>query len=360
MATDAVRHDYWAGINKRTFNVLIIKSNQLNIIMTKKIFTLIISLLLLTTMKLSAQVSRFVIIPDPQNYMESFPEMYEEEINWIVANKNNFDYMIHVGDMTQNNSASEWYTAKRIMEKLVGKLPFTMTLGNHDMGSAPRKAADVRNSNMANKYFPLETFKRDKTFGGAFEPGKIDNMYHLLDAGGVKWMIITLEFGPRNAVLDWANKIAGQYPERTIIVNTHAYLYSDSTLMDNNDRWQPKDYGIGKATGDSAVNNGTQIWEKFISKHPNILMVFSGHVLDTGVGTLVSTGEQGNKIYQMLANFQGGVKGSQRGGNGYIRIVEFNKKTKKLDVKTYSTHLKTYHESPAHNFSFSNVELNSK
>lgn len=328
--------------------------------MSVKIYPFIIAALILLTGNINAQVSRFVIIPDPQNYIESFPEMYEEEINWIASKKKHFDYVIHVGDMTQNNSAPEWYAARKIMDRLNGKIPFTMALGNHDMGSAPRKSSDVRNSRMANKYFPLEIFEKDKTFGGAFEHGKIDNMYHLLDAGGVKWMIMTLEFGPRNAVLDWANKIADRYPDRTIIVNTHAYLYSDSTLMDGDDKWQPSDYGIGKAKGDSAANNGAQIWEKFVSKHPNILMVVCGHVLNSGVGTLVADGAHGNKVYQMLANFQGGVVGSQRGGNGYIRIVEYNKKNKTLDVKTYSTHLKRYHESPHHNFSFSNVTLSAK
>lgn len=325
--------------------------------MNYRLFPLV-ALLLLVRLTTSAQVTRFVVIPDPQNYIESFPEMYEEEIRWIESSRKGIDFVIHVGDMTQNNSGSEWYAAQAIMSRLNGRVPYSLALGNHDMGSAPRKASDVRSTKMANKYFPLSTFEKDKTFGGIFETGRIDNMYHLLDAGGVKWLILTLEFGPRNAVLDWANKIANQYPERTIIVNTHAYLYSDSTLMDGPDKWQPQAYGIGRAQGDSAVNNGAQIWEKFVSKHANILMVVCGHVLDSGVGTLVSTGEHGNKVYQLLANFQGGVKGSQRGGNGYIRIIEYNKKTQTLDVKTYSTHLKQYHESPAHNFSFNHVALN--
>lgn len=317
---------------------------------------LLITALLLTS-AVRAQVARFVVIPDPQNYLESFPEMYEQQIGWIASGDRKIDYVIHVGDMTQNNSGSEWYAARTIMDRLQGKVPYTLALGNHDMGSAPRKAADTRNTRMANKYFPLQVFASDKSFGGVFEPGRIDNMYHLLEAGGVKWLIMTLEFGPRNAVLDWANSIAARYPDRTIIVNTHAYLYSDSTHMDGADRWQPQAYGIGKSTGDSATNNGHQVWEKFVSRHANILMVVSGHVLDTGVGTLVSTGEHGNKVYQMLANFQGGVKGSQKGGNGYIRIIEFNKKTGTLDVKTYSPILNKYHDSAAHNFSFTGVEL---
>ncbi len=321
-----------------------------------RVFSLITALLLLTGSAF-AQTTRFVVIPDPQNYIESFPEMYEEQIDWVAANSKQFNYLIHVGDMTQNNSGSEWWAAQKIMSKLDRKLPYTISLGNHDIGSGPRKASDARVTKMANKYFPLEKFQKQPSFGGAFETGKMDNMYHLFESGGIKWMIITLEFGPRNAVLDWANKLAAQYTDRTIIVNTHAYLYSDSTWMDDNDKWQPQVYGIGKNTGDSAVNNGRQIWEKFVSKHANILMVFCGHVLNTGVGTLVSVGDNGNKVYQMLANFQGGVIGSKKGGNGYLRIVEYNKKKKTLDVKTFSPHLNQYNDNPAHNFTFDNVEI---
>lgn len=76
-----------------------------------------------------------------------------------------------------------------------------------------------------------------------------------------------------------------------------------------------------------------------------------------GVGTLVSTGANGNSVYQMLANFQRGVKDSRLGGEGYLRIVKFNRKTKEINVNTFSTWNKTYHPSPEHNFVFKNVDL---
>jgi len=84
-------------------------------------------------------------------------------------------------------------------------------------------------------------------------------------------------------------------------------------------KWLPQNYGVGKDVGEDAVNNGEQIWEKLISNYPNILFVFSGHVLNDGVGTFVSEGKYGNKVYQMLANYQGGVEGTEKGGNGFLR-----------------------------------------
>ena len=81
------------------------------------------------------------------------------------------------------------------------------------------------------------------------------------------------------------------------------------------------------------------MWDKLVSKYPNILFVFSGHVLNGGVGTLVSIGEQGNKVYQMLANFQDGVKGTNRGQTGFLRIVDIDVKKKQVKVDTYSPYL---------------------
>lgn len=100
-------------------------------------------------------------------------------------------------------------------------------------------------------------------------------------------------------------------------------MYSDDTRMGEGDRWLPQKYGLGKDTGENAVNNGEQMWDKLVSKYPNILFVFSGHVLNGGVGTLVSIGEQGNKVYQMLANFQDGVKGTNRGQTGFFTYCRY-------------------------------------
>lgn len=165
-----------------------------------------------------------------------------------------------------------------------------------------------------------------KNFGGAFEEGKMDNVWYTFKAAGIKWLILCLEFGPRNNVLDWAGEVVKKHPHHKVIINTHAYMYSDDTRMGEGDRWLPQKYGLGKDTGENAVNNGEQMWDKLVSKYPNILFVFSGHVLNGGVGTLVSTGEQGNKVYQMLANFQDGVKGTNRGQTGFLRIVDIDVK----------------------------------
>ena len=84
-------------------------------------------------------------------------------------------------------------------------------------------------------------------------------------------------------------------------------------------------------------------------------MVFSGHILKSGVGTLVSEGENGNKVYQMLANYQKGVEGSENGGNGFLRIIKVNRENQRIEVKTYSPWLDEFKKEKAHDFTFKNV-----
>src|SRR5690606_32290955 len=110
-------------------------------------------------------------------------------------------------------------------------------------------------------------------------------------------------------------------------------------------------------TGADQVNDGEAIWEKLVSKHKNIVFVFSGHVLNDGVGTLVSKGAHSNNVYQMLANFQSGVEGSENGGNGYLRLLTIDPRKRKISVQTYSPHLDKYKRSADHEFQFENIKL---
>lgn len=305
----------------------------------------------------SSQKTVFVILPDTQSYLESCPEVFESQVKWLTDNSDKIDAVIHVGDLTQDNHPVEWMLLSEYFSRIEkAAVPYTFSLGNHDLGSKPGKFSDVHDTSTANKYFPVERFTGKKYWGGSYAKDAIDNHYINLRAGGVDWLIMSLEFGPSDDVLAWADEVISQNRDKAVIINTHAYLYSDSTHLDGDDWWRPQAYGIGKDTT-ATVNDGGQIWDKLVSKHPNIIAVFCGHILKTGVGTLVSEGEAGNKVYQMLANFQRGVEGSENGGNGYLRIVTFDKKKREIDVKTYSTWENQYHTSAEHNFSFADVDI---
>ena len=299
--------------------------------------------------------ARIILLPDTQYYAEKYPAVLDSQISWIYRNANNIDFVLQEGDLTQNNNDREWQVVQQAFGRLINVLPFVLALGNHDMGSGPGKFADERNTSLYNRYFPYEQISGLPGFGGSFEAGKTDNSYYLFQTGRIKWLVLSLEFGPRNAVLDWANGVVSAHADRTVMLNTHSYMYSDSTRQGPGDNWRPQAYGIGKDSGANAVNDGEQIWEKLVSRQPNIRFVFSGHVLNSGVGTLVSVNEHGNYVYQMLANYQSEVKGSTNGGNGYLRILDMDFKKKTLNVRTYSPYSGSYLETPGQHFLIRNV-----
>lgn len=321
-----------------------------------KYLTTILLLLLFVACTPKQEKACFIILPDTQTYLEQCPEVLETQFDWIIENKKNIDAVIQVGDLTQENYPAEWWIIKQQFERLSKEgIPYTISLGNHDIGSRPRQCSDIYNTIVANKYLPLEEFKAKSYFGKSADDTTIDNHYITVSAGEMDFLIISLAFGASDDALEWANSVASDNPDKRIILNTHAYLYSDSTLLNEGDYWRPQNYGLSKDTL-RTVNDGEGIWNKFVSQHPNIIAVFCGHVLNTGVGTLVSEGVHGNKVHQMLANYQRGVTGSKMGGEGYLRIVTFDKKEQTIDVKTYSTLNREYHPSPEHNFVFKLID----
>ncbi len=298
-----------------------------------------------------------VLLPDTQMYSESYPEIFRSQTEWIVQNADSITFVLHQGDITNRNTDEQWEVAADAMQVLDGKVPYAVCIGNHDIGTDG--SADVRNTARFNNWFPLEKYSTSPNFGGAFEPGKMDNTWHTFGAGGLDWLVLSLEFGPRNKVLDWAAEVIQEHPNHKVIINTHAYMYSDETRMsaERGHYWLPQSYGVGKDTLADAVNNGEEMWDKLVSRHANIVFVFSGHVLNDGVGTLVSEGVHGNQVYQLLANYQSGVEGSENGGNGFLRIVKIHPRKKTVSVKTYSPYLDVYKIEAHQQFSFENVSL---
>jgi hypothetical protein len=297
-----------------------------------------------------------LLMPDTQTYAQDHPHIFDAQTKWIADNASTITFVLHLGDITNRNNHKQWKVAQRAMNKLDGKVPYTLAVGNHDIGTSG--TAKTRETDLFNEYFPFDKFSARPEFGGAFVPGKMDNVWTRFEAGGKKWIILTLEFGPRNKVLDWANKVIGDNADALVIICTHAYMNHDDTRLGPGDRWNPKDYGVADAQGADAVNDGDDIWEKLADEHKNVVMVVSGHILYDGAGQLVSEGENGNKVYQMLSNYQGGVIGSENGGNGFLRILNIDPAAGKISVKSYSPHLKQFKTEKDQQFEFTDVDLN--
>jgi hypothetical protein len=241
-------------------------------------------------------------------------------MEWLAANakREQIQCVIHLGDITERNTAAEWEMADRGYRLLdQAKVPYTVLPGNHD-GLSELK----RDTTMFNRYFGPARFLEKPWYGG-HRGAKNDANYALFEAAGLKFLVVNLPFGPLDADLEWAAGILQRYPDRRAILATHAYMYNDDTRLGEGDLYNPH----LKA---KEWNDGEEIWEKLARKHPNLFLVVSGHVY--GTGRMTSRNDAGQPVHQLLADYQK----FPEGGEGWPRILRFVPVLDEIRVETYS------------------------
>jgi hypothetical protein len=288
-----------------------------------------------------------VVLPDTQNYTDSSfggaPEYFYEQTKWIRKNRKKLNIVMvaHAGDIVQHARArSEWEIASEAFETIDGVVPYILCLGNHDIADDQGEGPGARET-LLNDYFPPSRFIGNRLYRKHFEaeperhfsePGRSDNYYLCFAGGGMRFLIMALEFKPRNEVLAWANEVVAEHPEHRCIVVTHGYL----------------DEGARRRIGEYAIegNGPEEIWEKLVSQHENMFMVLCGHIL--GESVLTSAGAAGNAVHQILADYQNDYVG--QGGGGYLRIMTFIPDEKKIEILTYSPSLGAHLTRPKSQF----------
>lgn len=287
-----------------------------------------------------------VLLPDTQVYSQNFPGIFDSQTAWILNNARprNVRYVMHLGDIVNVNSIPEWENARRSMGALDGKVPYALVPGNHDYG--PGGNAATRDT-FLNDYFHEEDYRAWPSFGGAMEPGKMDNTFHLFEAGGAKWIIVCLEWAPRDAVVAWANELMAKHPDRKGILVTHAFMNNNDLRYDHQDKVNPQAYNPHSYRTPGGKNDGEQLWQKLVKKH-NFVLTVNGHVLGDGTGYRMDHNDAGQPVHQMLANYQF----RKLGGEGYLRTLEFQPDNKTVVVKSYSTIYGNYLLEGDQDFSF--------
>jgi len=304
-----------------------------------------------------------VVLPDTQYYAASFPDIFMEQARWIVDHRDEqqIAFVLHTGDVTDNDEPAQWDVASRSLHLLDGVVPYMIAAGNHDY----HQLAD--RMGMANAYFPPSGFAAEPWFGDTFEPGHIENAFSLISAGGNRWVVLSLEFGPRDEVLAWAGSVLNAYRDRPAIVITHAYLYHDSSRYNASgppQNFNPHAY-VMMGQSRSSINDGEEMWQKLILPNRNVKLVFSGHDVNLGdlppgtTGRLTSARPDGSVVHQILANYQTctgapcvfSYQGTVvNGGNGYLRLVRFSAGSQTISISTYSPHLDRWLDDPANRF----------
>ena len=281
-----------------------------------------------------------VLLPDTQDYTRSEPEVLASQVDWILAQRDNLDirFVAHLGDIVQRDRVIQWEVARAELGRLVGEVPFCLPPGNHDLFQIAS-----RRTSMLDMYFSWPELGHDNERGGALDPNSIWNTYHVVDGAGGPVLVLALEFGPRLSTLAWANGVIEDHPQHTIVVVTHAYLYSDELRYD----WRRH----GREQGGNPhvyplddVSDGEEVWRGLVSRHANIRLVVSGHAMGDGLGRQTSTTLWGTQVHELLSNYQRGVvhRGQARASSGYLRLLHFEDDDRLVDVATYSPWLGTW------------------
>lgn len=297
---------------------------------TTKTLLSALTLLACTSLVPAAEPFSVVVLPDTQNYAEKFADTYTAQTQWIRDNveKENIKFVVHLGDIVQhhNDSEEQWQVADRAHKLLDGAVPYSMLPGNHDLEYKDKVYS--RETKFYNKYFGPKRFADQPWYGGHWGDNN-DNNFCTFEAGGMKFLVISLEYAPRDEVLAWATDIANSHPDHRVIAATHCYM---------------RPAGRDKNTGGSLGNSGDGIWEKFIRRAPNVFLVKSGHVL--GVGRQISTNDAGLPVHETLVDYQG----LPNGGDGWLRIMRFVPDENKIEIRAYSPLLDETMDSDGHTF----------
>ncbi len=319
-----------------------------------------------------------VFFPDTQNYVKSQTEQpaLVGMAQWVHDNRAawNIQLLLQGGDIVNKNSNEspasgenastlQWQNAQSAISVLNGKVPYIMSAGNHDFGT---NNAENRNTRLNDFFQASDNSLVDPAQGGIlqgfFEPGKLENAYYELTApDGREMVIFSLEWGPRQQVVNWANQIAGQakFADHTAVLLTHAYMYHDGARHDwnrnldadpNNDQGgNPHDADVYDTANDpDGTHDGEELWNELVKQQGNFELVFNGHIGGDGTGNLASTADAGNEVQQMGFNSQF----ETNGGNGWIRVLEFMEDGRTVRVRTYSPLLDFVRTNPENEFFF--------
>lgn len=261
-----------------------------------------------------------VVLPDTQFMVGTFTNAYYDMMQWIADNRDtlNIRAVMHMGDMVNKNTAAEWAIFQAGTDILdAAGIPWMPMMGNHD------------GSDAFNKYFDYQTYGPDREwFGGSFHEDKLNHTYWFVTVGNREYMILSLGWAPKWEVLDWAKGIVEAYPEKNVIINTHALVNTDGTLL------TPGRYH--SITADMpGYPDGDDLWEAF-SGYDNVVLAMSGHVGCPDIVPYVGQNGAGKDTYGLLIDNQtDGISNSV----GMIAVLTFHNDSDTVALNWYSTKL---------------------
>lgn len=288
----------------------------------------------------------FVVIPDTQHYTGKGTKVskgnakqakepvrngnLEAQVEWILANQKaqNIVFVSHVGDIVEYDRKQEWAVAKQHLDRLRGVVPFSLTVGNHDMSSKG-------DAHLFQEVFPAASFKDYPWYAGAYAHDREDqrvsannvNSAQLFSAGGVDFIHLSLECNAPDDVLAWADGVLTKNAARRAIITTHMDLgILDKPKEQAGYIKDPKGRMKWVKIHGERGNTGEQMWDKLYRKHANLLLVLCGDQSRVTALRLDRAADDGHIIHGLLSDYM---------SEPALRLMRFLPREERIDVLTY-------------------------
>lgn len=261
------------------------------------------------------QVYTIAWMSDTQHYSRYFPDTFLAMTRYLSESQQelNLQYVIHTGDLVASATKEEqWERAVEAMEN-IRHIPAGVCAGNHDVRGSKE------NYSYYSQYFGEEEWGYRECYGESYEDNR--GHYDLIDTEGSRLLFLYMGYGVEQEAIEWMSQVIEQYPDRAVIICTHAYFDTNLSLLED----------------------GRLIRDELIARYPNVCMVLAGHRYnvarvpeefdDDGDGIADRT------VQQIICNYQAA---DDEGGSGYMMFFEVDEALGEIRGYTYSPVLDDY------------------
>ncbi len=269
-----------------------------------------------------------VVLGDLQEYTGNhrYRPWLQHTMDWIWSQYRfgrKIRCILQVGDATSDNSVGNWEVFMYHYRQVGRDIPLIVCPGNHDYTwNDGIWLIEDRYSTLFSEYITYED--TPVVVVDRFEPGRTENAVIELTLGGERCYVLVLEYGARDAVLEWAARHVGSHPGRRFLLLTHEFLSVKGGRI-----------SLGSSAGEQFVgqsyNTPEEIWKKLIYDNDRIVGVLCGH--NGFVQRAFSENAAGRDVPQILFN----VQYQDNGGDGWIQLWEFPSGSDTVSVRTYNT-----------------------
>lgn len=292
------------------------------------------------------------VIPDTQHYRgrdsKAEPDsddavtnrVFDAYTTWVADHlqEQRIEFVTHVGDIVDINRRDQWEVAQHAMERLHDRVPYGISVGNHDMER-------LGDSSLFQEFFGTSRFASFDWYGGCFHPQASGdgnsaereresvvsvnnaNSFQLFSTGGMDFIVLHLECNAPDDVLDWANSKLEEHADRRALVTTHMYLGPRDRPKTSQDFFDaPKGRMRWTKCHGSRGNSAQQMWDKCFRKHANLFLICCGDQSRTQAWRQTVRGDAGNVVHELLSDY---------GASG-LRVMRFLPDKNRIEVRTWN------------------------